>query len=73
MFPALRFIKAGMDPSAVQEASKRWNFLNKIRHKNAENNKQIEDHLRTNSTTKKAYLLGTLDFFIKHGLYTRDN
>jgi len=72
MFPALRFIKAGMEPCAVQEASTRWSFLNKIRHKNSENVFHIETFLRTNNTTKKAYLLGTLDFFIKYGLYTRD-
>ena len=72
MFPALRFIKAGMEPGAVKEAAKRWNFLNKIRHKNDENNNQIKEFLMANGTTKKAYLLETLEFFIKHGLYTRD-
>jgi hypothetical protein len=72
MYPMIRFVKAGMEPKVAQEASKRWIFLNRIRHKNENNTEALEEFLLSNSTTRKAHLLGTLDFFTRYGLYTRD-
>lgn len=72
MCPFIRFIKAGLVPAEAQKASDMWRFLNRLRHKNEENDEKYWNWFYLKHNSKKEYLEEILDFYQRKRLYSED-
>lgn len=70
MPPVIRFISAGLNVSDAVQAKDYWRFLNKIRHKAPENSEYLKNEF-ANFAQERGYIVSALEFFRKHGLYTK--